>query len=66
MALPASKPDLDTSMATDSTQPLPVDTADTVDNTGKDDVANTSSNNEVSSANTGYSGTQTATQRIGM
>ena len=46
MALPASKPDLlDTSMPTDSIQPLPVNTADTVDNTGQDDLADTSLNN---------------------
>ena len=49
-------------MSTDSTQPLPVDTADTVDNIGQDDLADTSSNTEVSSADTGVSGTQTVTQ----
>ena len=46
MALPASRPDiLDTSMPTDST-------ADTVNTTGQDDLADTSSNHEVSSADT--------------
>ena len=61
MALPASKQDLlDTSMPTDSTQPLLVDTPDIVDNIGQDDLADTSSNDEISSADTGDSGTQTA------
>ena len=63
MALPASKHDLlDTSMPTDCTQLLPVDTAGTVDNTGQDDLADASLNNEVSSSDTGDSGTQTVTQ----
>ena len=56
MAIPASKSDLlDTSV-------LPVNTADTAGNTGQDDLGDSKSNNEVSSADTGNSGTQTATQ----
>ena len=55
MALPASKPDLlDTSLPTESTQPLPVDITTSVDNTDQDDLADTSVVTEViSSAGTG-------------
>ena len=43
MSLPASKPDLlDTSIPTESIQPLPVDTTTSGDNTGQDDLADTS------------------------
>ena len=65
MAHRASKPDLlDTNMPSDSTQPLPVDTTDLVDNTGEGDLEDTSSNNEVRSSDTGDSETQIATQSI--
>ena len=63
MALPASKPDLlDTSLPTESTQPLPVNITTSVDNTDQDDLADTSVVTEVSSAGTGDLGTQAATQ----
>lgn len=63
MALPASKPNhLDTSLSTDGTQPLPVVTSDNVDNTVQDDSADSSSNNEVNSADTENAGTQAASQ----
>ena len=62
MALPASKPDLlDTSLPTESTQPLPVDTT-SLDNSDQDDLANISVVTEVNSAGTVDSGTQAATQ----
>ena len=63
MALPAFKPDLlDTSIPTESIQPLPVDTATSVDNTGQDDLADTSVDTEGSSADTGDAGSQAAIQ----
>ena len=63
MALPASKPDLlDTSIPTESIQPLPMDTTTSGDNTGQDDLADTSVDTEGSSAETGDAGTQSATQ----
>ena len=64
MALPASKPDLlDTSIPTESIQPLPVDTTTSGDNTGQDDLADTSVDTEGSSADTGDAGSQAAIQR---
>ena len=63
MALPASKPDLlDTSIPTESIQPLPVDTTTSGDNTGQDDLADTSVDTEGSSADTGDAGSQAAIQ----
>ena len=57
MALPESKPDLlDTSIPTESIQPLPVDTTTSVDNTNQDDLA------EGRSEDTGDVGTQAAIQ----
>ena len=57
MALPASKPDLlDTSIPTESIQPLPVDTTTSGDNTGQDDLADTSVDTEGSSADRGDAG----------
>ena len=63
MVLPASKPDLlDTGILTESTQPLPVDTTTSGDNTGQDDLADTSVDTEGSSADTRDVGTQAAIQ----
>ena len=63
MAVPASKPNpLDTSLSAGSTQPLPVVTADTVDSADQVDLADTSSNDEVSSAKSEDAGTQSVSQ----
>ena len=63
MALPASKPDLlDTSIPTESIQPLPVDTTTSGDKTDQDGLADTSVDTEGSSADTGDAGTQAAIQ----
>ena len=63
MALPASKPDLlDTSIQTESIQPLPVDTTTSGNNTDQDDPADTSVDTEGSSADTGDAGKQAAIQ----
>ena len=62
MALPGSEPNLlDTNIPTESTQPLPVDITTSVNNTDQDDLAVTSVVPEVSSADTGDTGTQAAT-----
>ena len=63
MALPASKPNpLDTSLRAGSTQPLPVVTTDTVYSADEMDLADTSSNDEVSPARSEDAGTQSASQ----
>ena len=59
MALLASKPNLlDTSLPAGSIQQLPVVTSDTVDSADQLDLADTSSNDEVSSAESEDAGTQ--------
>ena len=59
IALPASKPDLlDTSIPTESIQPLPVDTTTSVDSTDQDDLADTSVDTDWRSADTGDAETQ--------
>ena len=63
MALPASKPNpLDKSLPACSTQLLPVITTDTVDSADQVDLADTSSNDEVSSAKSEDAGTQSVSQ----
>ena len=63
MALPASKPNpLDTSLPAGSTKPLPVVATDTADSSDQVDLADTSSNDEASSANSEDAGTQSVSQ----